>query len=171
MRQREQERQRGTGAPPNGEGLAALEPVVDASKLARQAAAGAASVDAEPAGIEVAIRTTTSRTGEVVHVVATPDTTVSELMNEACSRLEVADRDRYLLVANGEVLAEGERTLGDVVSETEATGLDMRLVRKPEAGDFAQVDQVQVDDEASVYWVAGCLDLGLLQPGSSEVRC
>jgi hypothetical protein len=133
MKERQRVKRQSAGVSQPGEGPI-LEPVVDASQVAQRASAGADAVDAEPAGIEVAVRTTTSRTGDVVHVVATPDTTVSELMDEACTRLEVADHDRYLLVAGGEVLAEGERTLGDIVSETENTDLDMRLVRRPEAG-------------------------------------
>ncbi len=111
-----------------------LEPARDTSRLAREAVANADAIAVEPAGIEVSIRTTTSRTSEVVRVLATPDTLIAELMDEACARLEVNDQRRYVLVANGEVLGDGRRPLGDLVGEREADALEMRLVRKPEAG-------------------------------------
>jgi hypothetical protein len=130
-RERERRRAQPQSTPPAGP---ALEPAQDASKLAHRASASANAIAAEPAGIEVAIRTTTSRTAHVVRVVATPDTPVSELMSEACASLDLADRQRYVLVANGEVLADGGRPLGDLVREGQATALEMRLVRKPEAG-------------------------------------
>ena len=131
--QRERDRRREREAPAPAAGPE-LEPAVDASELERRAAASADAVVAQPAGIEIAIRTTTSRTAEVVRVVVTPDTSVGEIMDEACSRLEVAERARYLLVANGEILADGDRPIGELVGETEATRIEMRLVRKPEAG-------------------------------------
>ena len=130
-RERERRRAQPQSTPPAGP---ALVPAQDASKLAHRASASANAIAAEPAGIEVAIRTTTSRTSNVVRMVATPDTPVAELMTEACASLELADRRRYVLVANGEVLADGGRPLGDVVREGQATALEMRLVRKPEAG-------------------------------------
>ena len=133
-RERERRREQTQPARPDGP---TLESPRDTSALAREAAASADSVAVEPAGIEVSIRTTTSRTAEVVHVLATPDTPIAELMDEACDRLEVGDRARYVLVANGEVLADGSRPLGDLVDEQEA--LEMRLVRKPEAGAAAPV--------------------------------
>jgi hypothetical protein len=131
--ERERERRRRTphSEPPAGP---TLEPARDTSRLAREAAAGADAIGVEPAGIEVSIRTTTSRSSEIVRVLATPDTPVDELMDEACARLEVNDQRRYVLVANGEVLGDGRRPLGDLVGEQEATALEMRLVRKPEAG-------------------------------------
>jgi hypothetical protein len=134
-RERERRRAQPQGTPPEGP---SLEPAQDASKLARRASASAAGIGAEPAGIEVAIRTTTSRTSGVVRMVATPDTPVSELMSEACSSLDLADRQRYVLVANGEVLADGGRPLGDLAREGQGTALEMRLVRKPEAGHEAE---------------------------------
>lgn len=130
-RERERRRAQPQPTPPAGP---ALDPAQDASRLARRASDSAAAIAAEPAGIEVAIRTTTSRTSNVVRIVATPDTPIAELMTEACASLGVADRRRYVLVANGEVLADGGRPLGDVVREGQATALEMRLVRKPEAG-------------------------------------
>ena len=130
-RERERRRAQPQSTPPAGP---TLEPAQDASELARRASASAEGIAAESAGIEVAIRTTTSRTAHVVRVVATPDTPVSELMSEACASLDLADRQRYVLVANGEVLADGGRPLGDLVREGQATALEMRLVRKPEAG-------------------------------------
>ena len=133
-RERERRREQTQPARPAGP---TLESPRDTSALAREAAASADSVAVEPAGIEVNIRTTTSRTAEVVRVLATPDTPIAELMDEACDRLEVGDRARYVLVANGEVLADGSRPLGDLVGEQE--DLEMRLVRKPEAGAAAPV--------------------------------
>ncbi len=133
-RERERRRALPQSTPPPGP---ALEPAQDTSKLAHRASASADAVAAEPAGIEVAIRTTTSRTSNVVRMVATPDTPVAELMSEACASLELPDRRRYVLVANGEVLADGGRPLGDVVREEQGTALEMRLVRKPEAGALA----------------------------------
>jgi hypothetical protein len=151
-RERERRRAQPPSLPPTGP---VLEPAQDASKLAHRASANADAVVAEPAGIEVAIRTTTSRTSDVVRMLATPDTPVADLMTEACASLELADRRRYVLVANmteacasleladrrryvlvanGEVLADGGRPLGDLVREGQATALEMRLVRKPEAG-------------------------------------
>ena len=130
-RERERRREQTQPARPDGP---TLESPRDTSALVREAAASADSVAVEPAGIEVSIRTTTSRTSEVVRVLATPDTPVGELMDEACARLEVSDQRRYVLVANGEVLGDGRRPLGDLVGEQEATALEMRLVRKPEAG-------------------------------------
>ena len=130
-RERERRRAQPQPVPPAGP---VLEPAQDASKLARGASDSADAIPVEPVGIEVAIRTTTSRTAGVVRMVATPDTPISELMTEACASLDLADRRRYVLVANGEVLADGGRPLGDVVGEGQAMALEMRLVRKPEAG-------------------------------------
>jgi hypothetical protein len=115
----------------------ALEPARDAAALARAAAASADGIAAEPSGIEITIRTTTSRTADLVRLVATPDTPITEVMEEACARLGVRDRQRYVLVANGEVLGDGDRPLGDLVGEGEGTALETRLVRKPEAGAHA----------------------------------
>ncbi len=131
--ERQHERQRPKQQPPQPDGPQ-LEAPGDAAEVARAAAASAADVDATPAGIEVTIRTTTSRTADLVRVVATPETPIAELMDEACNRLEVDDQSRYVLVAGGEVLADGSRPVGDLVGEQEGTTLEVRLVRKPEAG-------------------------------------
>ena len=149
-RERERHRER---AGPAADAGPKLEPVVDASALARNAAASADGIEAEPAGIEIAIRTTTSRSGEVMRIVATPDTTVSEIMSEASSGLEVEDPGRYLLVANGEVLADGDRPIGDLLDQKDPANLEMRLVRRPEAG-VTRVG-VAADDASSMGLAAG----------------
>ena len=131
--ERQHERRR-TKQPPAQTDGPQLEAPGDAAEVARAAAASAADVEATPAGIEVTIRTTTSRNADVVRVVATPETPIAELMDEACNRLEVDDQSRYVLVAGGEVLGDGSRTVGDLVDEQQGTSLDARLVRKPEAG-------------------------------------
>ena len=64
MKERQRVKSQGAGVSQPGEGPI-LEPVVDASQVAQRASAGADAVGVEPAGIEVAVRTTTSRTGDV----------------------------------------------------------------------------------------------------------
>jgi hypothetical protein len=135
--ERQHERRRPTRAPAQPDGPQ-LEAPGDAAEVARAAAAGAADVQATAAGIDVTIRTTTSRTADVVRVVATPETPIAELMDEACNRLEVEDQGRYVLVAGGEVLGDGSRPVGDLVGEQQETSLEVRLVRKPEAGEPAR---------------------------------
>ena len=131
--ERQHERNRPT-QPPAPPDAPRLEAPSDVAEVARAAAESAAGVEATPAEIEVTIRTTTSRKADVVRVVATADTPIAELMDEACNRLEVEDHSRYVLVAGGEVLGDGSRPVGDLVNEQLGTSLEVRLVRKPEAG-------------------------------------
>ena len=114
--ERQHERRRPTQQPPQPDGPQ-LEAPGDAAEVARAAAASAADVQATPAGIDVTIRTTTSRTADVVRVVATPETPIAELMDEACNQLEVEDQSRYVLVSGGEVLGDGSRPVGDLVGD------------------------------------------------------
>jgi hypothetical protein len=66
-------------------------------------------------------------------LVATPDTPLADIRRQACADLQVRDPNRYQLVARGEVIGNGGRTLGDLVADGQAE-LTMRLVRKLEAG-------------------------------------
>ena len=132
--ERQPERRRRRTQSPAPPDAPRLEAPGDTARVARAAAESAAGVQATPAGIEVTIRTTTSRNSEVVRVVATPETPIAELMDEACSRLEVEDQSRYVLVASGEVLGDGSRPVSDLVDEQLGSSLEVRLVRKPEAG-------------------------------------
>lgn len=107
------------------------EAATDAARVAEDAAAAARAVPRVPATVTVTVKTTTAQATEIV---ATPDTTIGEIVARACGDLGVRDAARYLLVADGEVMAEPDRTLRDVLGERADTGLTTRLVKKPEAG-------------------------------------
>jgi hypothetical protein len=129
-RERTHQRSNSSGAATSSPELRATR---DAAAVARDAAARAAEVQAEPAGIAVIVRTTASGGGGAASLVATPDTSVGEVMLAACRELGLPDRNRYALVADGEVLEEQTR-IGDAPREATDTTLTMRLVRRPEAG-------------------------------------
>ena len=103
----------------------------DVARVAADATARAAAVPLAPAFVTVTVKTTGD---QVTRIAATPDTTVGEVMTQACRDLGVLDAGRYVLVARGEVIADPTRTLRDVVGEDLDTDLTTRLVRKPEAG-------------------------------------
>jgi hypothetical protein len=115
-----------TSTPPPGAPL----PMTPATDVATLADAALAPVAVAPAAITVTVKTTA---GAAATIVATPDTPIAEVMTQACTALGVRDRRRHLLVANGQVLGDLQRTLGDVAT-TLADGLTMRLVTRPEAG-------------------------------------
>jgi hypothetical protein len=118
-------------APPPAQGPITEAPA-DVADVARAAAAGAAAVACAPATVTVTVKTTGAHHTQIV---ATPDTTMGEVMTQACADLGVKDTARWVLVANGEVIADGARTLKDVVGDKLGTGLNTRLVKKPEAGE------------------------------------
>jgi hypothetical protein len=124
-----QEAARRPTTPPSGAPL--TEAATDVSGLAGAASARAAAVPRAPATVTVTVKTTAAQATEIV---ATPDTTIGEIMARACADLGVRDAARHLLVANGEVIADGARTLRDVAGEQLHGGLTTRLVKKPEAG-------------------------------------
>lgn len=96
---------------------------------------GAAAVQAEPVGIVVRVRTTVGTEAGAVRMVATPDTSIAEVFDEACHELGVRDAGGFALVAGGQVLADGGLRLGDLAEQLGVEEeLAMRLVRKPEAG-------------------------------------
>jgi len=107
------------------------EPATDVANVALGAAARAAAEPCAPATVTVKVKTTTAQGTDIV---ATPDTTIGEIMTQACADLGVRDPARYVLVANGEVIADGARTIGDLVGDRLDQGLTTRLVKKPEAG-------------------------------------
>jgi hypothetical protein len=70
--------------------------------------------------------------------VATPDTSVAEVFDEACRELGIEDAAGFALVAGGRVLGDGVLRLGELAEELGVQDeLAMRLVRKPEAGEAA----------------------------------
>ena len=107
------------------------EAATDVAGLALEASARAGAVPRAPAVVTVTVKTTTAHG---TRIVATPDTTIGEIMTQACGDLGVCDAARYVLVANGEVIADASRTLRDVVGDRLDEGLTTRLVKKPEAG-------------------------------------
>src|SRR5262245_30915781 len=111
--------------------LPEIRPEQDAASLARAAAARAAETAAAPLGIALSVRTTATSSAGAVQMLATPDTSVREVMEESCRQLGLRDATRYVLIARGEVL-EGTRHIGEI--EGIESALTMRLVRRPEAG-------------------------------------
>ena len=128
--ERERQRERRRPQPPV-EGGPEIRPPRDVGDVARGAAA-----DAEPVGsgsVTVQVRTTTRDAGRVDFQV-TPDTPVQEIFDRACADLGVTDRDRYALVAGGEVLGDLGSPISELLAERVDENLAMRLVRRPEAG-------------------------------------
>jgi hypothetical protein len=136
------ERLRNTSVQPTPTPLADTRPVTEAAadvaRLAVEARAEAAAVPLAPATVTLTVKTTGAHQTTIV---ATPDTTMAEIMIRACEDLGVntggpAARGgaQYLLVTDGQVIADGTRTVRDVVGDKLATTLDARIVKKPEAG-------------------------------------
>ena len=117
--------------PPAPPGAPPPPPGADPAPAAAAAPPPPAAVPLAPAFVTVTVKTTGD---QVTRIAATPDTTVGEVMTQACRDLGVLDAGRYVLVARGEVIADPTRTLRDVVGEDLDTDLTTRLVRKPEAG-------------------------------------
>ena len=107
------------------------EAAADMARLAGEARAGAAAVPLAAATVTVTLKTTGTRQATLV---ATPDTTMAEIMTQACRDLGVPAGGQYLLVTDGQVIADGTRTLRDVIGERLGTDLTARVVKKPEAG-------------------------------------
>jgi len=108
------------------------------AERAREAAASAAAVGAEPVGIAVRVRTTVGAEAGAARLVATPDTSIAEVFDEACRELGVQDAGGFVLVAGGRVLGDGALRLGELAEELGVEEeLAMRLVRRPEAGEAA----------------------------------
>lgn len=103
-------------------------PTIDVARLA-----GAALAATAPAPGTVTIRVKTGG-GRTTEIVATPDTTVGEVMDQACGDLGVEDAARYALVAQGELLGDPRQSIETLAREHLGEELVMRLVRKPEAG-------------------------------------
>jgi len=99
--------------------------------VARAAADALAGVAPAPAAVTIRVKTGGGRTTEIV---ATPDTTVGEVMDRACGDLGVEDAARYALVAQGELLGDPRQSIETLAREHLGEDLVMRLVRKPEAG-------------------------------------
>jgi hypothetical protein len=130
--QREREREGRRARPAAQE--EALRPVGPSpAERARAAAANAAALEAEPAGITVSVRPTVGQAG-AVRLVATPDTTVAEIHAEACRELGLPDAGGFALVAGGRVLGDGAERLGDLAEQLDVDEVVIRLVRRPEAG-------------------------------------
>jgi hypothetical protein len=133
------EQLRDTTAQPNTRPLPAAGPVTEAAvnvaRLVVETRAEAAAVPLAPTAVTVTVKTTGSLQATIV---ATPDTTMAEIMTRACQDLGVnaggAGSGQYLLVTDGQVIADGTRTLREVVGDKLATTLDARIVKKPEAG-------------------------------------
>ena len=130
--QSERERERRRARPAAEEAAARLEGPSPAER-AREAAASAAALEAEPAGITVSVRTTVGEAG-AVRLLATRDTSIAEIHEEACRELGVQDTGGFALVAGGRVLGDGAERLGDLAEELGVEELAIRLVRRPEAG-------------------------------------
>jgi hypothetical protein len=142
------ERLRDTSVQPAATPLADTRPVTEAAadvaRLAIEARAEAAAVPLAPATVTLTVKTTGANQTTIV---ATPDTTMAEIMTRACEDLGVnaggpgaggagggGGGGQYLLVTDGQVIADGTRTVRDVVGDKLATTLDARIVKKPEAG-------------------------------------
>jgi hypothetical protein len=106
----------------------------DLAGVAQEATARAAAVPLAAATVTVTVKTTSAQAAELL---ATPDTTVGEVMARACEDLGVRDPGRYVLVAQGEVIADAGRTLRELLGDGLGTGLTARLVKRPEAGERA----------------------------------
>ncbi len=130
--QRERERERRRARPAAQEVAGRLEGPSPVER-AREAAAGAAAIEVEPAGISVRVRTTVGDAG-AVRLVATRDTSIAELHEEACRELGVQDAGGFALVAGGRVLGDGAERLGDLAEALGVEEVTIRLVRRPEAG-------------------------------------
>jgi hypothetical protein len=126
--ERERERRR---ARPAAEELAGRLEGSSPAERAREAAASA--VEAEPIGISVSVRTTVGEAG-AVRLLATRDTSIAEIHEEACRELGVQDAGGFALVAGGRVLGDGAERLGDLAEELGVEEVAIRLVRRPEAG-------------------------------------
>jgi hypothetical protein len=72
--------------------------------------------------------------GRAVEWRASRDVTVAEALACACRELGIRDAHAYALLARGELLAAGERTLVDAVGLRDEASLALRLVAKPLAG-------------------------------------
>ena len=103
----------------------------DVARLAAEARAAADAVPVAPATVTVTVKTTAA--GQAT-LIATPDTPVAEVMTRACRDLGVPGGGEYLLVADGQVIADTSRTLRDVVGDRLGATLNARIVKKPEAG-------------------------------------
>jgi hypothetical protein len=96
----------------------------------------ALAVAPEPVLEPGTVRITVKATGKSqTDIVATADTTVGEILAQACADLEVRPRDRgsYALMAAGELLADPAQPIGHVI-ENLGSSLHARMVKKPEAG-------------------------------------
>jgi hypothetical protein len=134
QRERRIEQRKAQPAP----GGPASEALASPAERARAAAASAAAVEAEPVGIAVRVRTTVGAGAGALRLVATPDTSIAELFDEACRGLGIEDADGFALVAGGRVLGDGALRLGELAGELGVEEeLAIRLVRRPEAGGAA----------------------------------
>lgn len=107
------------------------EAAADVAHLAGAARAEAAAVPLAPATVTVTVKTTGTRQATII---ATPDTPMADIMTQACHDLGVPGGGQYLLVAEGQVIGDGRRTLRDVVGDQLGPTLTARVVKKPEAG-------------------------------------
>ncbi len=90
------------------------------------------SAAANPAAtLDLTIKT---HDGRAVEWRAARDVTVAEAIARACRGLDIVDAYSYALVARGEMLAAGERTLADAAGLRDEPSLVLRLVAKPLAG-------------------------------------
>lgn len=121
----------GVGTPLRPGQPAPAAPLDDAAAAAVTATTGAAEVPLEPSVMTLTIKTTGTN---ATRIIATPDTTVGEVMVQACRDLGVPDAARYVLVARGEVIANTRQTLRAFTGNHVEEELTIRLVKKPEAG-------------------------------------
>jgi hypothetical protein len=126
MERLRQDPPRPTGQTP---GHIALPP--PATDVARAAADALGDVTPVPGTVTIRVKTGGGRSAEIV---ATPDTTVGEVMDRVSADLGVEDAARYALVAQGEVLGDPRQSIETLAREHLGEELVMRLVRKPEAG-------------------------------------
>jgi hypothetical protein len=103
----------------------------DVAARVREAAARAEEVEAQPAAFTLEVRASSTR---VTTLVATPDTTVGEVLGQAARDLAVPDPEAWTLVVRGEVLGAGERRLSELGDLLLGDTVRVRLVRRPEAG-------------------------------------
>jgi hypothetical protein len=103
----------------------------DLAVLAGTASAQAAATPLAPSTVTLTVKTSSASAAQIV---ATPDTTLGEVMRRVCTDLGVREPTGYVLVARGEVLADHRRTIGEIAGK-KLGEVTMRLVRRPEAGD------------------------------------
>jgi hypothetical protein len=119
------------GIPPAAPGPI-TEAATDIADVARRARAEPEAAD--PVAVAIVVKASST---QAARIAATPDTTIGDIHARACADLGLRDPERWLIVANGEMLTDRSRTVGEVVGDRLGQDLNARLVKQPEAGGAA----------------------------------